>query len=263
MAVALLIAGCGDDDGAVDSGRDTGALDSAPTDSAPSDVPADVDNPLESLMPTEPATLGPENVDGQDEDPSIVVAHDGTLVASWYSNRAGVHPDGRERKELFVSSSTDGVTWSAPAVQVTDHFEWSFYPSLGQGQDGTFHLAWMRWHLRPADCIVDDVLCPGDARCCTGTDRRIMYNSATDALGWDAGNELELTSGPDDELPSIVAAADGRLLVYFASGYREDADGVKRIYGVVREGSTWGPATLITSVSSELHHGSRGRTRSC
>src|SRR5512133_735201 len=70
---------------------------------------------LTRLAPTAPMPLRPGNVAGQDEDPSILVARaGGSLYAARYSNRAGLHANGRARKEIFIARSTAGLTWTDP-----------------------------------------------------------------------------------------------------------------------------------------------------
>jgi hypothetical protein len=207
-------------------------------------------DPLTHLSPTAPGPLSPGNAGGQDEDPSILVARDGTLYAAWYSNRAGKHPNGRERKEIFLTRSTDGATWSEP-MQLTDSPEWSFYPSLAEGDDGSIHVAWMRWYLLPDGCEPDPDLCAGGPSCCTGADKRIAYASSPDGLSWSTADEL--TDGAGDELPHLVIAADGSRLVYFASGTR-GGDAVLRLYAVVHDGDDWGAPVLLDGVSSDVDH---------
>ncbi len=209
-------------------------------------------DPLTHLQPTTPLPLSPGNLDGQDEDPGILIARDGSLYAAWYSNRLGRHPSGRERKEIFVVRSTDGVTWTEPA-QATENTEWSFYPSLAQSADGVFHLVWMRWRLLPQGCVPDAPGCPGGPQCCTGTERRIVYDGSPDGVTWVHGQARELSPGPADELASLVAAADGRLLVYYVSGYRA-GDTVRQIFRVAHDGTSWGAPILVNEVSSTLHH---------
>jgi hypothetical protein len=206
--------------------------------------PSETD-PLTQLQSTGPLPLSPGNLAGQDEDPAILVARDGSLFAAWYSNRLGLHPSGRERKEIFVARSTDGATWSDP-VAATSDAEWSFYPSLAQSADGVFHLAWMRWHLLPDGCV------PGGSMPCTGTDRRIFYNRSTDGLHWTLADEMEIASGPADELANVVAASDGRLLVYYASGYRS-GDPVQEIWVVVHD-DAWNAPAAVTGIESAVHH---------
>jgi hypothetical protein len=80
--------------------------------------------PLERLEPTAAATLGPGNETGQDEDPNLFVTRrPDALCAALYSNRLGVHPDGLARREIFVTRSLDGETWSEP-VAATDSHAW-------------------------------------------------------------------------------------------------------------------------------------------
>jgi hypothetical protein len=199
--------------------------------------------PLERLQPTLPTPLSPGNVDGQDEDPSILVARDGgALYAAWYSNRAGRHSSGRERKELFVARSVDGIAWTDP-VQVTSHAEWSFYPSLAQSADGVFHLAWMRWRLIPDGCA------PDTADPCSGFEQVIVYSQSPDGLTWDPSNEVTIADGPGDELPSLVAASDGRLLVYFDS---TSGSAPRDIRVAVNAGTGWDPPQAVTGVNSDV-----------
>jgi hypothetical protein len=190
--------------------------------------------------------LSPGNVDGQDEDPSILVARDGSaLYAAWYSNRAGLHPSGRERKEIFIARSVDGVAWTDP-VQVTSHAEWSFYPSLAQNADGVFHLAWMRWTLEPEGCVPSPS-CPGALSCCQGLQQRVVYNRSADGVTWDPSNEVTIADGPGDELPSMVAASDGRLLVYLDSTSGSEP---RDIRVAVNDGTGWQPPQTVTGANS-------------
>jgi len=206
--------------------------------------------PLEKLGSSSPATLAPGNESGQDEDPSILVTRnpDG-LYAAWYSNRLGTHPDGLARKEIFVTRSTDGQSWTAPAP-ATDSHAWSFYPSLARDAGGAFHLAWMRWRLLPAGCIYfDSTHCPGNAGCCTGTDRRILHNTSADGLSFSESSAEEISPGPDDEMPSLLIASDGRLLAYFASGYR-GGDTQRLLRVAVRDGAGWHAPVPLTGLDS-------------
>jgi hypothetical protein len=201
-------------------------------------------SPLAQLAPTAPMPLSPGNAAGQDEDPSILVARSGdALWAAWYSNRAGLHPNGRERKEIFVARSVDGIGWTDP-VQVTSAAEWSFYPSLAQGADGVFHLTWMRWRLLPQDCVPPS---------CGDYESHILYNRSSDGITWNAANEVEITSGSKDELASIVAASDGRLLMYF------DSPGLsvtKDIFVAVHDATGWNSPQAANGVSSDTLHDS-------
>lgn len=206
--------------------------------------------PLERLSTRAPSALAPGNEAGQDEDPSVLVTRlPDALYAAWYSNRLGTHPDGLARKEIFVTRSTDGETWTAPQPATSSH-SWSFYPSLAREAAGAFHLAWMRWLLLPAGCIYFDAAhCPGNPGCCTGTDRRILHNWSYDGLAWTEETAVEVSPGPADEAPSLVTASDGRLLVYFTSGYRAgDTQRVLRV--AVRDATGWHPPAPLAGIDS-------------
>jgi len=209
--------------------------------------------PLERLSASEPATLGPGKTSDQDEDPNLMVTRQpDALYAAWYSNRLGTHPDGLARKEIFVTRSLDGERWSEP-VPATDARAWSFYPSQAREAGGTFRLAWMRWRLLPDGCIYFDAQhCPGDPGCCTGTERRVLVNASFDGLAWDESNAVPVSPGPLDEVPSLLAASDGRLLVYFASGYRA-GDTQRRIHVAVRDGTGWHAPVPVTGLATADH----------
>jgi hypothetical protein len=247
LALACLCACSGDDDddaGDSDVGGDAGA------DAAP-DVDAALD-PLAHLEPTEPAVLSPGNADGQDEDPSILRAADGSLVAAWYSNRNGQQKGGHQDREIFLARTEDGATWTDPPVQITRGEAYAFYPSLAQDQDGDFHLAWWRMLPTPEGCA------PAD---CTGTDNRILIKSSSRADAWDLDEETEIAAGPGDWLPSLVAdRVSPRRLVYFASPVR-DADGnvdlterVLRIYVVIEDGNGWSAPRRLAGVNPDESH---------
>src|SRR5262249_18674165 len=123
---------------------------------------------------------------------------------------------------------------------------------LAREPTGTFHIAWMRWQLLPAGCIYFDAShCPGSAGCCTGTDRRVFINASFDGLSWSESNALQLSPGPSDEMPSLVATSDGRLLVYFVSGYR-GGDTQRLLRVAVRDGAGWhGPFPLPGIASTQ------------
>lgn len=246
-AALLLAAGCGDD----------GA---APVDASGPDAPLPVDAaaidgaPLTNLQPGDPFELSTGNETGQDEDPAVLRANDGSLYVVWYSNRNGTQADGREDKEIFISRITDAVTWTSPPVQATDHADWAFFPSLAQDASGAFHLAW--WRLRP----VPDGCTPGVD--CTGTENRIAYNSSADGLTWNPANATVIADGPGDWLPSVVydAVAD-RVLVYFAAVARDAngntnlGDSVLRIYVVIRDSQgNWTGPRRLAGVNPDTSH---------
>jgi hypothetical protein len=209
--------------------------------------------PLTRIEPGGPLPLSPGNLTGQDEDPTILRALDGSLFAAWYSNRNGTQEDGLEDKEVFLVRSTDALSWTDPPIQLTRSSAWAFYPSLTQDRSGAFHLAWWRVILLPPGCT--------PAVDCTGTDNRIVYKSSPDGIAWDLDAEVEITAGPGDWLPSIVHDRIGdRLLVYFAAVAR-DANGdvdlgeaTTRIYVVIHEGGAWSPPARLSGVNPDTSH---------
>jgi hypothetical protein len=248
LALAFAAVGCGDDGPSDDA--DASRVD-AQTPAIDASAP-DAD-PLALLQPGDAFTLSTGNDTGQDEDPAILRASDGSLYAAWYSNRNGMKPNGREDKEIFLSRTTDGATWTTP-VQISGSDEYAFYPALAQDGVGTVHAVWWQVRLIPNGCTpsVD----------CTGTDNRIRHASSTDGVSWDLDGDTEIAGGPGDWLPSIVYdQVSGRLLVYFAAVVR-DADGntdfgetTMRIYVVIHDGNDWSaPARLIGVNPDESHN---------
>ena len=247
MPVVALIA-CGDDTGG-DTDASCGCDAAAPiVDAAAPDA-----DPLTALQPGDPFTLSTGNPSGQDEDPAVLRAADGSLYAAWYSNRNGSQPDGREDKEIFLSRTTDGAMWTDPPVQVTRDDEWSFYPALAQGGDGAVHAVWWRVRLIPQGCT--------PAVDCTGTDNRIVHKRSPDGVTWQLDAETEIASGPGDWLPSVVydSVAD-RMLVYFAAVVRDAAgntdfgETITRIYVVIDDGNGWSAPARLVGVNPDTSH---------
>jgi len=73
---------------------------------------------------------GPE----ENEDPSIILAKDGRFYVVWSSKKRG-------QVDLYISSSTDGRTWTEER-RIHDVPAEDYYPSLLQSRDGRFHLVW-------------------------------------------------------------------------------------------------------------------------
>lgn len=224
LALLLGVAGCG-------GGSSGGAPDPGP---------------LARLAPSAAASvLSPGNASGQDEDPSIVRARDGSLYVAWYSNRNGLQTDGREDKEIFLMRSGDGATWTDPPIQLTRDPAFAFYPSLAQDAAGAFHLAW--WRVIPTG---------------PGTDNRILYKSSPDGVTWDADQGLEIASGPGDWLPALVAdRAGGRLLVYFSAVARDRNGAVNlgerilRLHVAIRDAAgAWAAPAPLQGVNEDATH---------
>lgn len=60
---------------------------------------------------------------------------------------------------------------------------------------------------------------------------------------------VELSLGPADEMPSLLAPSDGRLLVYFSSGYRA-GDTQRLLYVAVHDAAGWHPPVPLTGLDS-------------
>ncbi len=82
---ALALTGCGGGSGG-----------GSPT--RPIDPPA---NSLNNIQPTSDALLNPGNLNGGDEDPTIVRSANALNVV-WFSERNGTQPDGVADRELFL-----------------------------------------------------------------------------------------------------------------------------------------------------------------
>jgi len=150
-------------------------------------------SPPRAFAPTDPILLSTGSPT-KDEDPSIILAKDGTIFVAYFSDR-GNNPD------IYITSTKNGRDWT-PAVRVTTDAGGDFYPSLYQDDTGLFHLAWFRW----------TALYLG----------HIIYNTSTDGLTWSTANEVQATVAPnvDDWAPSLTVTADGTVLIYFVSKRR-------------------------------------------
>ena len=155
------------------------------------------------FAPTE-ATLLSVGSPTKDEDPSVLLAHDGTIFLAWFSDRGG-NPD------VYITSTKNGHDWTQP-VRVTTDAGGDFAPSLYQDDAGLFHLAWFRW----------TALYVG----------HIMYNTSADGLTWDASKEIQATKAPnvDDWVPTMTVKSDGTVLIYFVSKLRNTSNQQNDLY---------------------------------
>ena len=180
------------------------------------------------FAPGAPALLSTASP-GKDEDPSVILARDGSLVVAWFSDRGG-NPD------LYVTRTHDGVHWES-VVRVTNDPGGDFYPNLFQDDLGVFHLVWFRWYALERGHIV--------------------HNQSTDAMSWSAAGEDSVTTTPDvdDWVPCVTGAADS-LLVFFVSALRDGANPTSDIYMTVRHpGATgWDAAARVPGINSASEH---------
>ena len=135
-----------------------------------------------------PVRISDDN--GDDEDPSVMLARDGRFYVAWSSKRLnGVN--------IYIKSSEDGRTWSAEE-RVTIGPGEDYYPSLAQTRDGTFHIAWFRLEREQADMD-------------------IWYSRSQDARTWSI--PVQITNSPKLEwAPSIHVDSRDTLRIVWSSG---------------------------------------------
>jgi hypothetical protein len=165
----------------------------------------------------------------KDEDPSVILARDGSVVVAWFSDRGG-------NNDIYITRTTDGIAW-ANAVRVTSDAGGDFYPNLFQDDAGVFHLVWFRWYALERGHIV--------------------HNQSTGALAWSAAGEDSVTTTPDvdDWVPCVTGAADS-LLVFFVSNERDAVNPTSEIYFTTRHPGrgVWDAAAPVPGINSATEH---------
>lgn len=166
-----------------------------------------------------PVRISDDN--GDDEDPSVMLAQDGRFYVAWSSKRQnGVN--------IYIKSSEDGRTWSTED-QVTIGPGEDFYPSLAQTRDGTFHIAWFRLERAQADMD-------------------IWYSRSQNARTWTV--PAPISDSPKVEwAPSIHADSRDALHIVWSSG----KTGNRELF-VSRSdnrGLWWSPERQITQSDEE------------
>jgi hypothetical protein len=174
-----------------------------------------------------PVTLLSTGSPTKDEDPSVLRARDGSLYIAWFSDRGG-------QANIYVSRSTDKVTWSTP-VKVTSNIHGNFYPNLLQDAQGVLHIVWFEWvTLRVG---------------------QIRHATSTNGLTWSAEEAVTTEFLLDDWVPSIAEAPDGALVVVFASEKRGGTPEIAELYSVrKRPGASGWDAPVRMSVNSAAEH---------
>ena len=127
---------------------------------------------------------------GEDEDPAIVMGHDGRMYVIWSSKRRNgeVH--------LYMKSSEDGTTWSAEE-RITSGPDEDYYPSFVQSKDGTFHVVWFRLERRRKEMD-------------------IWYSRSRDGRTWTSPEQVSHAPEPDWS-PVIHEDSAGTLRVMWSS----------------------------------------------
>lgn len=181
-----------------------------------------------SFEPTSPTLLSVGSPT-RDEDPSVILARDGSVVVAWFSDRGG-------NNDIYITRTRDGSSW-APAVRVTTDPGGDFYPNLFQDEAGVFHLVWFRWYALERGHIV--------------------HNQSASPLSWDPAGEDSVTTTPDvdDWVPCVTGAADS-LLVFFVSNERDAVNPTNEIYLSIRHPGApgWDDAIPVPGINSASEH---------
>ncbi len=182
LAVAVLLAACGDDATTIDAEAPGDARDGGTADAADAGTFVAADPVLIS-------TASPAN----DEDPFVLRASDGWYYVIWFSARTGAG-------DIYLRRTRDGVSWSA-AIQVSSGPDTDLYPSLYEDADQVLRAAWFRRVGSP------------DGR------GHIVTTSTTDPLVWSPSMEVAVTApvgAENDWTPTISRPVGGALTIAFA-----------------------------------------------
>ena len=174
---------------------------------------------MAELQLSAPVRISDDN--GDDEDPSVMLARNGRFYVAWSSKRqTGVN--------IYIKSSEDGRNWSTED-RVTYGPGEDFYTSLAQTRDGTFHIAWFRLEREQADAD-------------------IWYSRSQDARSWTT--PIPIANSVNVEwAPSIHADSRDALHIVWSSG----KTGNRELY-VSRSddgGLCWSPERRITQSDEE------------
>jgi hypothetical protein len=213
--LAVLVAACGGPAGADDE------ADAAPGPDGP---------PVPVYTPGDPIVIG--DGAGNDEDPAVLVAADGSLYVTWFSESEGF--------DIVISRSTDGQTWSPP-VHISSGSARDFGPTLYQDVTGRIHAVWFRWDSgAPPGHLMHDASAPGDG------------------LAWSTADENEVTTvgAWDDWVPSIAADDSGQMHVAFARNTCPPPDECYGIYTTSSAtGAVWSdPVPVVQADATTEHH---------
>lgn len=157
-----------------------------------------------------------------DEDPAVMRTGDGTFHVVWAAKHTSREAD------LFVRSSRDGRSWSAPE-QITDHPDADYYPALTQARDGTLHLTWFRLQRKAGRMD-------------------IWYAHSRDGRGWSRPIAITERDGID-WAPAIYEDTERGLWILWSS----DRTGNREIF-TVRSGDggrSWSRAHQVTDSPEE------------
>src|SRR6266542_92427 len=155
-----------------------------------------------------PVRISDDN--GDDEDPSVMLARDGRFYVAWSSKR-------QDGVNIYIKSSADGQTWSTEELVTIGPGE-DYYPSLAQTRDGTFHIAWFRLERAQEDIDIWYSRCrmrePGQSRYKSPIVRKWNGRPASSriraTLYTSSGLQVRLAIGSCTN-PGLMMAASGGL----------------------------------------------------
>ena len=158
------------------------------------------------------------DVEGNNEDPFLLRAHDGTIYLVWFSERGG-------NADIYMKTSKDGKRWSEHTVIIKGGGAGNFYPSLAQTKDGRIHLTWFGI----------------DAKSKTFS---ICYANSDDGAKWGTTQAITARHKGYNWAPTIVAANDGSIRIAWSSG----RTGNKDVFIVQSKdgGKTWQEPIQVT-----------------
>ncbi|MBI4362527.1 MAG: hypothetical protein HY558_05065, partial [Euryarchaeota archaeon] len=166
--------------------------------------------------------------------PDILRASDGTWWAVWFREMT----EGDDTStELFLRSSSDGLSWSGGETRLTTNSVADKLPGLAQDPRGTYWLAWASTQSGNAD---------------------IYVANATTPLGLAAAVPQRLTtSAGTDSNPSLVVDNGGTLWLFYESREPPEPQGYVHLRYMTRDDTpprilSVGPSGAVGSSSATL-----------
>src|SRR5262249_9657359 len=133
--------------------------------------------------------------------------------------------------DLFLRTSTDGVTWSAP-TQITTSTDNDYYPTLIEAS-GHYDLSWFRISA-------------------TSGNATVWFATTDDLATWPAG--VAVTSGTIDWVPTLAATSTG-LEIVSVSNVRGTTGRWELYASTSTDGATWTtPAELSVNDDTVQDH---------
>ncbi|UCF07251.1 MAG: exo-alpha-sialidase, partial [Thermoplasmata archaeon] len=140
----------------------------------------------------------PVSFEGYHTSPSLIQDSDGVYWLAWVNYRWDI-----EQHDIYISSSSDGTSWSSPVAVSSDH-QWKEGATLIQDDLGMYRAAWSS-HT-PSTLSME-----------------LWISSSADGLNWAPG--IQITDyANQSENPSMIQNASGGYEIIFESritGYTE------------------------------------------